>query len=242
VNETLYGALLRAGLSEQDVAVRLQVDPKTVRRWLEGRVPQLRHRWALASILGQDGADLWPQVRAARAARSRPAEICAVYPNRQAVPAQVWQALFESAKHEIGILSRSGLFLAEDAGILAILVRKAQAGVSARICLADPDGPETAERDQVPGAGGVSAARVRSALARYEPLRQSSGAQVRLHRAIFYNSIYRADDQLLVSQHAYGIPGARTPVLHLQKTEDDDVAATYLESFERIWIGAVQLA
>jgi transcriptional regulator with XRE-family HTH domain len=241
VNETLYRALLRAGLSEQDVAVRLQVDPKTVRRWLEGRVPQLRHRWALASILGQDDADLWPQVRAARAARSRPAEICAIYPNRQAVPAKVWHALFESAEHEIGILSRSGLFLADNAGILAILARKAKAGVTVRICLANPDGPHAAKRDPAPSAGRVAAAKTTNALARYEPLRQSNGVQIRVHRAVLYNSIYRADDQLLISQRAYGIPGARAPVLHLHKAEDDDMAATYLESFERIWIGAVQL-
>ena len=36
-------------------------------------------------------------------------------------------------------------------------------------------------------------------------LRESGGAEIRLHRAVLYNSIYQADDQLLVSQHAYGI-------------------------------------
>jgi transcriptional regulator with XRE-family HTH domain len=44
MNESLRRALLRARLSEEDVAVRLQVDPKTVRRWLEGRVPYPQHR------------------------------------------------------------------------------------------------------------------------------------------------------------------------------------------------------
>jgi hypothetical protein len=33
--------------------------------------------------------------------------------------------------------------------------------------------------------------------------------QIRLHQDLLYSAIYRADDQLLVSQHAYGIPRAR---------------------------------
>jgi transcriptional regulator with XRE-family HTH domain len=240
VNETLYRALLRAGLSEEDVAARLEVDPKTVRRWLEGRVPQPRHRWALAGILGHDDGDLWPQVRAARAARSRPEEIRAVYGQRKSVPAGVWQSLFGSAEHEIGVLSCSGLFLAEDAGILAELGGRAGAGVAVRICLANPDGC-IAGRGTPAGSRDARVARIRRALSLYEPLRQASGVQIRLHRAILYNSIYRADDQLLVSQHAYGIPGANAPVLHLRRSEGGDMTAAYLESFDRIWVGALPL-
>jgi transcriptional regulator with XRE-family HTH domain len=118
VNETLRRALLRARLSDEDVAARLQVDPKTVRRWLEGRVPYLRHRWALAGLLDADEADLWPEVRAERAARSRPAEVKAIYPHRNALPREVWLSLFGSAVGEIGILACSGLFLAQDTGLL----------------------------------------------------------------------------------------------------------------------------
>jgi transcriptional regulator with XRE-family HTH domain len=68
LNESLCRALLRARLTEGDVAARLQVDPKTVRRWLEGRVPYLRHRWAIAAMLGVDETDLWPQLRTTRTA------------------------------------------------------------------------------------------------------------------------------------------------------------------------------
>ena len=128
MNETLRRAMLRARLSEEDVAARLQVDPKTVRRWLEGRVPYLRHRWVLAGLLDADEADLWPEVHAALAARSRPAEIKAVYPNRQAMPHQTWLSLFRSAEHEIGILARSGLFLAREPGVLDVLADRARAG------------------------------------------------------------------------------------------------------------------
>ena len=128
MNENLRRALLRARLTDEDVAARLEVDPKTVRRWLEGRIPYLRHRWALAGLLGLDEADLWPEIRAALAARSRPEEIRAVYPSWQAVPREVWLCLFTSAEHEIGILDDSGLLLADQA-VLSALADKAQAGV-----------------------------------------------------------------------------------------------------------------
>src|SRR6266851_1879819 len=135
LNETLRRALLRARLSEEDVAARLEVDPKTVRRWLEGRVPYLRHRWMLAGVLGLDEADLWPQLRVGR---SRPDEVRAIYPHRDAVPRDVWRRLFGSAEREIGILDCSELFLAEDPGVLAALVSGARGGVRVRICVRDP--------------------------------------------------------------------------------------------------------
>jgi len=50
--------------------------------------------------------------------------------------------------------------------------------------------------------------------------------QIRLHQGVLYNSIYRADDQLLVSQHAYGIAHKRLPVLYLRSAADGDLATT----------------
>lgn len=238
MNETLRRAMLRARLSEDDVATRLQVDPKTVRRWLEGRVPYLRHRWVLAGLLDADEADLWPEVRAAIVARSRPAEIKAVYPNRQAMPRQAWQSLFRSAKQEIGILARSGLFLAKQPGVLGVLADRARAGARVQICLRNPDAPVLAEQDTREGAGGAGAAKIREALALFGGLREN-GAEIRLHRAVLYNSIYRADDQLLVTQHVYGVPGEREPVLYLRSAADGDMATTYLDALERVWADAL---
>jgi len=235
LNETLRRALLRARLSEEDVAARLEVDPKTVRRWLEGRVPYMRHRWALAGVLGLDEADLWPQLRGAL---SRPGEVRAIYPRRDAVPREAWQRLFSSAEREVGILDCSGLFLAEDPGVLRALVGRARAGVQVRICVRDPGVPHVAERSAGHGADDTLAADVGDALARFGPLRKGGGAEIRLHRDVLYNSIYRADDEFLIGQHVYGTPAGQAPVLDLRRTEEGDMAAAYLESFERIWAGA----
>jgi transcriptional regulator with XRE-family HTH domain len=225
LNENLRRALLRARLSDEDVAARLEVDPKTVRRWLEGRTPYLRHRWALAGMLDLDETDLWPQ---ARTDRPYPAEVRAIYPHRDGIPREVWLDLFRSAEQEIGILDGSSLFLAADTEILTTLTNLAGSGVQERICLADPDCP----------GGSDAAGHTREALSRYIDLRQIHGAQIRLHRTPLSSAMYRADDELLVSQQAFAIPARQAPVLRLRRTDDSDMATTYLKSFDRIWASA----
>ena len=53
-----------------------------------------------------------------------------------------------------------------------------------------------------------------------------------------YSSIYYADEQLLVSQHAYSIPAGQAPVLHLRRAEGGDMAVAYLDAFEHAWSDA----
>ena len=217
MNEPLRQALLRARLREDDVAARLGVDPKTVRRWLNGRVPYAHNRAAIADLVGADEADLWPDAGGPLAARSRPDELGTVYPHRWAVPREVWARLFGSAEQEIAILAYSALFLAEDTGILRILADKGRAGVTVRIALGDPDGPNVAERGEEEGIGDAMAAKIRNALTLYRPLCAVENIEIRLHRTVLYNSIYRADDQLMVNQHTYGIPAAQAPVFCLMR-------------------------
>ncbi len=109
--------------------------------------------------------------------------------------------LFESAQREIDILAYSALFVAEDAGILRILAEKGRARVTVRIALGDPDGPHAAQRGEEEGIGDAMAAKIRNALMLYRPLGAVQNIELRLHRTVLYNSIYRADGQFLVNQH-----------------------------------------
>jgi hypothetical protein len=84
-------------------------------------------------------------------------------------------------------------------------------------------------------ANGALATEIRNALVLYRPLRQVAGIEIRIHRLALYNSIYRADGELLCNQHAYGIPASRSPVLYLRHRSNDNLAHTYLESFNQIW-------
>ena len=234
MNETLCRALLRAQLTEDDLAAELQVDPKTVRRWLEGRLPYPRHRWALAALLGVDEADLWPQLRARR---SLPREIRAIYPRLDRVPREIWLSLFGSARHAIDILAPGGLVPAWDSEVMALLAVRAGLGARVRICLADRDAPDGGEL----GAGqpGTMAEQVRDSLALDSPLAGGGEVLIRVYRDALYQSIYRADGQLLVAQHAYAVPPARAPVLRLRCADDGDLGAAYLGSFERVWAKAL---
>jgi len=241
VNELLRRYLLQAHLREDDVAARLGVDPKTVRRWLNGRVPYPHNRAAIADLVSADEADLWPGASGTLTARTRPDELGTVYTHRWAIPREVWTRFFASAEREIGILAYSALFLAEDTGILRIFADKGRAGVAVRIALGDPESRSTAERGEEEGIGDALPAKIRDALTLYRPLVELENVEIRLHQTVLYNSIYRADEQLLVNQHAYGIPAAHAPVFCLRDTGGGEMAALYLESFERVWATAVPL-
>ena len=241
MNEPLRRALLHARLREGDVAARLGVDPKTVRRWLNGRVPYPHSRSAIADLVGADEADLWPDAGGPLAPRTWPDELGTVYPHRWAVPREAWTRLFASAEHEIGILAYSALFLAEDTGILRILADKGRTGVTVRIAVGDPDGPHAAQRGEEEGIGDAMSAKIRNALTLYRPLTTVQNIEIRLHRTVLYNSTYRADGQLLVNQHTYGIPATQAPVFCLSNSEGGDMAALYLDSFERVWDGSAPL-
>ena len=238
MNELLRRFLLQAGLREDDVAARLGVDPKTVRRWLNGRVPYPHNRVAIADLLGAEEADLWPGASGTLTARIRPDELSMVYPHRLAVPRGVWIRFFSSAEREIGILAYSALFLAEDREILRLFAEKGRAGVNIRIALGDPESSHAPQRGEE-DVGDAVPAKVRKAVTLYRSVAEVENVEIRLHQAVLYNSIYRADDQLIVNQHAYGIPAAHAPVFCLRHTGGGEMGALYRESFERVWAGAI---
>jgi transcriptional regulator with XRE-family HTH domain len=231
LNETLSRALLRAGLTEDDIAARLGVDPKTVRRWLEGRaLPYRRHRWALAALLGTAETDLWPQLRSVQ---PRSGEVVAIYPHFGSVQREVWLHLLDSAQHQIRLLDQPELPMTRDGQAMVVLTERARAGVMIRICCTDPEVGVAVARQ-----GTITPADVRNVVELYAPLRSSGDVEIRLYQGMPYNFIYCADDQLLVAQRAYGVPAEEAPVLHLQRTDASDMFAAYVESFERIWADA----
>ncbi|WP_036328126.1 XRE family transcriptional regulator [Microbispora sp. ATCC PTA-5024] len=236
-NERLRAALLERGVTIADLAEAIEVDPKTVERWItKGRAPYRKHRYAVATHLGMDETYLWPEaLTREQVASASESEIVTVYPHRWAVPRDAWGRLFAQAQDEIGILVYSGLFLADDAGIVRMLGDKAAAGVRVRILLGDPNSPEVAQRGTDEGIDDGMAAKIRNVLVLYKPIRAFAEVEIRFHRTVLYNSIYRGDDQLLVNTHVYGTPAGNAPVLHLRKVVGGDMVTTYVDSFERVW-------
>ena len=100
-NERLRHAIAATGLTLGEVAGKVEVDPKTIERWIaKDRVPHRSHRWAVASLLGSDEAYLWPGlIDDGRTQSASLAEFVYLYPHRGAVPAALWSALVLSLIH-----------------------------------------------------------------------------------------------------------------------------------------------
>ncbi|MEV6273383.1 XRE family transcriptional regulator [Kribbella sp. NPDC051936] len=235
MNDVLRRAMYNANLTELDLSVELAVDPKTVRNWMRGQVPHRRTRSAVSRLLGVDEDVVWPEPRATGAEADRPAEIAGIYPRRTSIDPQSWRSFFESAESEIGILAYSALFLAEDARIVRLLREKSD-HVRIRIALGAPDGTKVVERGAEEQIGEAMGEKIRNSLALLGPLLVSESVELRLHDTVLYNSMFRADGQLLVNQHAYGIPAAQSPVYHYRSSDDSEMFDSYLASFEAVWM------
>jgi transcriptional regulator with XRE-family HTH domain len=74
-NPHLHAAIIEAGLTYEELADRLGVDPKTVERWVNapGRRPYARHAQAVARVLGVDTWELWPALRRSETPAPAPA-------------------------------------------------------------------------------------------------------------------------------------------------------------------------
>ena len=99
-NERLRALLLERGETPDKLAEAVQVDAKTVERWItKGRIPYRRHRFEVAAFLGVDESYIWPDAlgRDEVAAVSE-SEVVAVYPHRSEVPRDVWGHLFSAGR------------------------------------------------------------------------------------------------------------------------------------------------
>lgn len=240
-NERLRIALLEHGTTVDALAEAVQVDAKTVERWItQGRIPYRKHRFTVAKLLGVEEGYLWPDaLTPAQTVAISETEIVTVYPHRWAVPKDAWGRLFSAAQEKIDILVYSGIFIAQDTGIVRIFADRADAGVKVRILLGDPDSPEVAQRGLDEGIDDGMAAQIKTALVFYRSLRRHENVEIRFHHTVLYNSLYRADDQLMVNSHVYGTFAANAPVMHLRKVPGGTMVATYATSFEAVWNQAV---
>lgn len=237
-NERLRSSIAARGMTLTDVATRVEVDPKTVERWVSNdRLPHRGHRSATAKLLGVDEAYLWPQllndVRTVSASR---AELVDVYPNRGSVPADLWRALTGAATEAVDVLAYSALFLPDsNPDLPQQLADRASDGMRVRILLGDPASRSVSGRGIEEGIDDGLAGRIRLHLRYLEPVMEQAGIEVRLHSTTLYNSLYRFDQALLVNTHAYGAPAAHSPVLHLQRVPGGRLFDHYMASFDRVW-------
>ncbi|GAA2349704.1 DUF5919 domain-containing protein [Saccharopolyspora halophila] len=240
-NERLRDAIEAKGLTPEELAAAIKVDPKTVGRWISnGRAPYRRYRQAAAAKLGERESYLWPDaVSAAERDRVSESEIVKVYPHRSAVPPDLWDRLLAAATSQIDILVYVGMFLTEKPGLLNLLEKKARDGAEVRLLFGDRDSDAVIQRSLDEGIGKYTiSAKVDHALAYFEPIVDVPNVEIRTHGTVLYNSIYRFDDEMIINPHVYGKVAAHAPALHLRQLTDGDMFATYADSFDVIWASA----
>ncbi len=243
-NERLRSQMHQAGVTVCDLAARVQVDPKTVERWIDnGRLPHQRHRQTTATVLDSDEAFLWPQLLDDERARATSeAELLGFYPHRGAVPPDLWRRLVDKASERVEVLVYAGLFLVDSHPDLpAKLVARAADGLQVRLLYGDPESDTVAWRGDEEGIGANLAARIRLSLTYMKPVGGVPGIEVRQHESVLYNSIYRFDDEMLVNTHVVGSPAPQNPVLHLRRLAGGHLFEHYLKSFDRVWDAATPL-
>jgi len=236
-NDRLRDALGHAGVTYVDAATHIGVDPKTVQRWVTAdRVPYPRHRNALCALVEESEAYLWPDAFTnERRNELSTSELVSVYPKRSAVPQDLWLRLLNRDAEQIEMLVYAGLFLPEmQADLASILAAKTEQGARVRLLFVDPECDAVHRRGDEEGIGDALAGRVRNTLA-YFRAPEAEPLDIRLHTTTLYNSIYRFDDDMLVSAHVYGLAGTHAPVMHLRRIAGGEMFETYRRAYERVW-------
>lgn len=236
MNERLRASMATAHVDVEGMARQTGVDPKTVQRWLSGRVPHGRHRWAVAELVREDEHYLWPPRDRGERGVAPNAELVAAYANRADVEPREWWDLLENGRQHIDLLGYAMLFLVEQHPQLpALLERKAVGGCEVRIALVDPDSDEAVERDREEGLEGELRARIRTARRYFGVLDGCPGIRLHYHRTPLYNSLFRGDGQMFVTPHLYGTPGYGAPLLHLRRKGGDGIFDRFATHFEAVW-------
>lgn len=242
-NERLRDALLGGGISPETLAQELQVDPKTVERWItKGRTPYPKYRHKIAAKVQESERYLWPDgVPAGRAEQVSGSEIVKVYPHRSAVPPELWDRLLDHATAYVDILVYVGMFMTEKPQMINTLTAKADQGARVRLLFGERDCDAVIQRSLDEGIGERTiSAKIDHALAHFHPLRAVPGVEVRTHKTVLYNSIYRFDDEMIVNPHVYGRLASHAPAMHLRRLTAGDLFTTYAGSFAAVWDSAAQ--
>ncbi|MBQ1098651.1 helix-turn-helix transcriptional regulator [Streptomyces sp. b94] len=239
-NERLRAAMAAGGWTYNALADKVEVDPKSVERWVNlGRTPRRATAMVAAETLGEDVHALWPSLRQARPARAVSPELVALYDQRADIPVSTFVDMLTPARERIDVLVYAAVFLHEAYPRLnELLKERAAEGCAVRIAVGDADSPNVQQRGDEEKFGHGIQSRCRLALMHYRPLIGVPGIEVRTHATTLYNSIYRADDQALVNAHVWGVNAYKAPVWHLRRNGEGGMFDTYADSFDAVWATA----
>ncbi len=227
-NEQLKNALGHAGLQPDDLADLIEVDVKTVRRWLYGALPYPRHRTRIARALDTAELELWPELTPDRddddaAASVRPGrDLIAIYPTRDHPAAPDPETILQDAKRQVDLLIPAFRALRDTHDLAQLVIAKARAGCAVRVLA-------TRRPTEVPQPIAEEINQLIRTL-------QNEGAALRqVESTQTVNVLIRADDSMLVTLYHYPRAPAQSPYLHLRRQSAGDLFDQYLAHLDAVW-------
>lgn len=231
--------MTESGLTRHQLARACGVEDRTVDRWLyEARIPRAETRAAVAEIVGVEEAVLWPAAAKAVMKVGPDREIVSVYPYRSACPSSVWRSLITDATSGLTFAGYTNYFLwLEQSNLAAVLRKKARAGAAVRFLLGDPDSDVTRRREDVEQTALTVSTRIRITLEHLHHLGGIEGLEARYsaHEGHISLSVFRFDDQMLVTPHLSNLVGHDSPMLHLIRRQDDGMFDRFAQHVESLW-------
>jgi lambda repressor-like predicted transcriptional regulator len=263
--ELVKAAMNAAGVDVDMLADRIQVDVRTVRRWVNGSIPYARHQNRIARTLGTTARELWPEAHpdpadvdpeaaggdeASGGARDSLAafgsgDVVAVYHGCDDPHLPDARDLLTGAQTRIDLLDVTLADVITGRDIVARIAEKAAAGCEIRILISDPDSAhlmtvalEVHPELLISHRPGLSWA-VQRTIGCLQPLLGLEHVDVRTYVAERVNSILRVDDEMLVTVALWGTPVDIQPVLHLRRFDRNGVFDRFAYQYDLIWSHAV---
>jgi transcriptional regulator with XRE-family HTH domain len=214
-NENLKNALHAAGLTPEEFADIIHVDPKSVQRWVAGDTrPYPRNRASVARALDRTEHELWPDdiPETPIADGDDPVEpagrleVVAAWGRADDPGAATSATFLAGAFTGIDVLEGGGLL--QSPGLLDKLRDHAVAGCEVRLLINKPT-PEVVA------------------------LHGHAGVQVRVIDSSFAHSVLRADDTMLLGLNLASEGTA--PMLQLIRQTDDGLFDRLAKHFTRFW-------
>lgn len=184
---------------------------------------------------------LWPKAVRNSIKLGGDREIVHSYPYRSACPSSVWGELINGARADLYLSGYTNYFLwLEQPNLVETLRRKAESGVRVRVLLGDPEGDVTRQREAIENVALTVSTRIRITLEHLAKLGPLEGLEARFsapqdamnHVSL---SVFRFDDEALVTPHLARLVGHDSPLLHLRSTGPGGMFSRFAEHAEELW-------